>query len=50
MVTMQWLGHADSETVRHYYHRHDKEAQRQMRRLNLLGEAGQQRPGSNDAA
>jgi integrase len=50
MVTMQWLGHADSEMVRHYYHLLDKEDQRQMRRLNFLGEAGQQRPGSNDTA
>jgi hypothetical protein len=49
-MVMEWLGHADSEMVRHYYHLHDEEAQRQMRRLDLLGEAGKQRPGINDAA
>jgi hypothetical protein len=26
--------------VRHYYHLHDDEAQRQMKRLDFLGEAG----------
>jgi len=49
-VTMEWLGHADSDMVRHYYHLHDEEAQRQMRRLDLLGEAGKQRPGVQGAA
>jgi integrase len=39
-VVMQWLGHRDSAMVRHYYHLHDEEAQRQMRRLSILGEAG----------
>ena len=37
---MEWLGHADSATVRHYYHLHDDEAQRQMSLLDFLGEAG----------
>lgn len=49
-MVMDWLGHADSEMVRHYYHLHDSEAQRQMRRLDLLGAAGQQLPGINGAA
>jgi integrase len=39
-VVMQWLGHRDSAMVRHYYHLHDDEAQRQMSRLDFLGEAG----------
>jgi len=39
-VVMQWLGHRDSAMVRHYYHLHDDEAQRQMRRLNFLSDAG----------
>jgi integrase len=39
-VVMAWLGHRDSKMVRHYYHLHDDEAQRQMKRLTFLGEAG----------
>jgi integrase len=39
-VVMSWLGHRDSAMVRHYYHLHDDEAQRQMRRLDFLGVAG----------
>jgi integrase len=35
-VVMAWLGHADSKMVRHYYHLHDDEAQRQMKRLQFL--------------
>lgn len=36
-VVMVWLGHHDSEMVRHYYHLHDEESKRQMGRLSLLG-------------
>jgi integrase len=39
-VVMAWLGHRDSAMVRHYYHLHDDEAQRQMERLDFLGKAG----------
>jgi integrase len=39
-VVMAWLGHRDSAMVRHYYHLHNEEAQRQMNRLDFLGEAG----------
>jgi integrase len=39
-VVMEWLGHRDSKMVRHYYHLHNDEAQRQMRRLDFLGDAG----------
>lgn len=36
-VVMKWLGHRDSQMVRHYYHLHDAEAQRQMRGLTFIG-------------
>jgi integrase len=36
-VVMEWLGHSDSKMVRHYFHLHDDEAQRQMQRLNFVG-------------
>jgi len=36
-VVMRWLGHQDSLMVRHYYHLHDDEAQRQMQRVNFVG-------------
>jgi integrase len=39
-VVMEWLGHRDSAMVRHYFHLHDDEAQRQMKRLRLLGDTG----------
>jgi integrase len=39
-VVMAWLGHHDSAMVKHYYHLHDEEAQRQMKRLNFLGKTG----------
>lgn len=38
-MVMAWLGHADSEMIRHYYHVHDDEAQRRMNSLDFLGEA-----------
>ncbi len=36
-ITMEWLGHADSEMVRHYYHLNDEESRRKMDQLDLLG-------------
>ena len=39
-IVMAWLGHRDSAMVKHYYHLHDEEAQRQMNRLNFLGKTG----------
>jgi integrase len=39
-VVMQWLGHRDSQMVRHYYHLHDDEAQRQMQRVTFVGGSG----------
>jgi integrase len=35
-VVMEWVGHADSAMVRHYFHLHDDEAQRFMKSLNLV--------------
>ncbi len=36
-LVMEWLGHQESKMVRHYYHAHDEEAQRQMKRINFTG-------------
>ena len=36
-VVMDWLGHADSKMVKHYFHLHDQEAQRHMARLDFVG-------------
>ena len=36
-ITMNWLGHAESEMVRHYYHLNDEESRQKMNQLNLLG-------------
>ncbi len=47
---MEWLGHQDSEMVRHYYHLHDEEARRQMDRLDPLGSAGKRLPGNDNGA
>lgn len=39
-VVMRWLGHKDSRMVEHYYHLHDEENRRQMRRVSLTDQAG----------
>ncbi len=39
-IVMTWLGHSNSEMIRHYYHLHDLEAKRRMDSLNFLGECG----------
>lgn len=49
-IAMEWLGHADSEMVRHYYHLHDAESRQQMGKLNLLGKAGKRSPGHDNGA
>ncbi|MBP86203.1 MAG: hypothetical protein CMJ64_05730, partial [Planctomycetaceae bacterium] len=36
-MVMAWLGHANSEVIRHYYHLHDEDAQRRMNSLDFLG-------------
>lgn len=33
----QWLGHQDSKMVRHYFHLHDADAQRQIKQLRSVG-------------
>jgi hypothetical protein len=43
-VAMDWLGHQDSEMVRHYFHLHDDESKRQMDRLNLINGAASSAP------
>ncbi len=49
-MLMLWLGHQDSEMVRHYYHAHDEEARHRMDSLNLLGDAGKRLPGNDKEA
>jgi integrase len=44
-IVMDWLGHADSAMVRHYYHLHDQESRQQMARLDLINTAGKRSPG-----
>ncbi len=39
-VVMRWLGHRDSKMVEYYFHLHDDEAHRQMRRIGLNDTAG----------
>ena len=48
LTVMEWLGHADSDMVRHYYHLNDEESQRQMKRLTLLGDAGKRFAGNDN--
>lgn len=47
-MVMDWLGHADSEMIRHYYHLHDDEAQRRMNSLDFLGQAGGRSAGKGE--
>jgi integrase len=35
---VSWLGHRDSKMVRHYYHLHQDEAQRQIAKVNFVGQ------------
>lgn len=37
-MLMSWLGHRDSELIRHYYHQRDDEARRQMSNIPFLGQ------------
>ncbi|HSH93242.1 MAG TPA: tyrosine-type recombinase/integrase, partial [Roseimicrobium sp.] len=39
-TVMLWLGHRDSKMVRHYFHLHDDDAQRQMNKLKTVGDSG----------
>jgi integrase len=47
-IVMEWLGHADSAMVRHYYHLNDEEAKRQMDGLDLIGLAGKRFAGNDN--
>lgn len=38
-IVMEWLGHADSAMVRHYYHLKDEESRRKMDQLDLFGKS-----------
>ena len=40
LVVMEWVGHADSSMVRHYFHLSNEESRRQMCGLDFLGGAG----------
>ena len=37
LVVMEWVGHADSAMVRHYFHLSDEESRRYMNSLDFLG-------------
>jgi site-specific recombinase XerD len=37
-VLMSWLGHRDSRMLRHYFHLHQDEAQRQMAKIDFVGD------------
>jgi len=39
-VVVSWLGHSSSQMVRHCFHLHDEESQRQMQRISFRGDAG----------
>ena len=45
-VVMAWLGHQDSRMVKHYYHLHDAEAQRQMAKIQFTSPSRQRETGS----
>lgn len=46
-IVMEWLGHSDSEMVRHSYHLNDEESRRKMDPFDLLGE-GDGRSGAGE--
>ena len=37
-MLMAWLGHRDSEMIRHYYHRRQDEARKHRARIPFLGQ------------
>jgi integrase len=47
-MVMDWLGHADSEMIKCYYHLHDEESQRRMNNLDFLGGAGGRSVGGSE--
>ncbi len=36
-TVMSWMGHRNSRRVRHYFHLHDQDAQRQMNQIKSVG-------------
>lgn len=48
-MVMDWLGHADSEMVRLYYHLHDEESRRRMNQINFLGGASGRSTSAEEA-
>jgi integrase len=38
-VLMTWMGHRNSKMIRYYYHLHSEEAQKQIQRINPVGDA-----------
>jgi hypothetical protein len=49
MAVMEWLGHADSDMVRHYYHLSNEESRRQMAKLNILESTAYRSPELNQS-
>lgn len=49
-VVMAWLGHQSSRMVQRYYHLHDEEAQRQMKKLNFVNTANEPETGEERSA
>lgn len=47
-VAMEWMGHADSAMVRHYYHLKDDESRRQIKKFKPLGGAGGSSAGGEE--
>jgi integrase len=40
LAVMGWLGHQASSMVKHYFHRHDRQAQEQMARVTFVQDTG----------
>jgi integrase len=47
-MLMAWLGHRDSEMIRHYYHLRQDEARKQMARIPFLGQSPADAEGPPD--
>jgi integrase len=49
-MLMAWLGHSDSEMIRHYYHIQQNEANRQIDNIPFLGDLGENKHRPEDLA
>jgi len=47
-VVMEWLGHANSDMIRNYYHLHDEVAKQWMNNLDFIGATGGRSVGTVD--